>query len=255
MKILVIPDVHGRTFWRIAKEQIDDFDRIIFLGDYLDPYDDEQPPVNQCDTVAIFEEIIDFARANEKVTLLFGNHDLSYLMEGIYKCRHIWDFHDDIRHMFLENIDLFKIGTYETIDDKTYVFTHAGIMKPWADIAMGHSSPNESLIDYLNDHFHSNPDEIEVALSYVGKMRGGFGYMASPVWADIREHFIEEEYAFPENYIQIVGHTRLAKDYINIENRVICIDSRQPFIIDNEGVKTIDNKIVEVNANKNNGLH
>ena len=35
--ILIIPDIHGRTFW---KECIKcrEYDEIIFLGDYLDPY-------------------------------------------------------------------------------------------------------------------------------------------------------------------------------------------------------------------------
>ena len=35
-KILVIPDLHGRSFW---KEPCDNWEgRIIFLGDYHDPY-------------------------------------------------------------------------------------------------------------------------------------------------------------------------------------------------------------------------
>ena len=35
-KILVIPDVHGRTFW---KEPCNNWEgKIIFLGDYHDPY-------------------------------------------------------------------------------------------------------------------------------------------------------------------------------------------------------------------------
>ena len=38
--ILVIPDVHGREFW---KEVVDckKYERIIFLGDYKEPYDIE----------------------------------------------------------------------------------------------------------------------------------------------------------------------------------------------------------------------
>ena len=38
-KILVVPDVHGETFWRKpVQKYIDQVDRLIFLGDYLDPY-------------------------------------------------------------------------------------------------------------------------------------------------------------------------------------------------------------------------
>ena len=39
---LIIPDVHGRTFWKYAIQQypIEKYPdiKIIFLGDYLDPY-------------------------------------------------------------------------------------------------------------------------------------------------------------------------------------------------------------------------
>ena len=41
-KLLVIPDIHGETFWREPVQRyIDQVDRIVFLGDYLDPYRDE----------------------------------------------------------------------------------------------------------------------------------------------------------------------------------------------------------------------
>ena len=38
MKILIIPDIHGRDFWVEPCSHIDEFDKVIFLGDYHDPY-------------------------------------------------------------------------------------------------------------------------------------------------------------------------------------------------------------------------
>lgn len=35
-KIYVIPDIHGRDFWHDIKK-IEDYEKIIFLGDYVDP--------------------------------------------------------------------------------------------------------------------------------------------------------------------------------------------------------------------------
>ena len=35
-RIIVVPDVHGRTFWREVLNNTKD--KIVFLGDYLDPY-------------------------------------------------------------------------------------------------------------------------------------------------------------------------------------------------------------------------
>ena len=41
-KIIIIPDVHGRTFWRNAVEKYRNVKdvHIVFLGDYVDPYQD-----------------------------------------------------------------------------------------------------------------------------------------------------------------------------------------------------------------------
>lgn len=39
-KVIIIPDVHGRKFWRSALSWVETTP-IVFLGDYLDPYRDE----------------------------------------------------------------------------------------------------------------------------------------------------------------------------------------------------------------------
>jgi predicted phosphodiesterase len=42
MTFLIIPDCHGRKFWRQAiANNIGNVDKVIFLGDYLDPYQNE----------------------------------------------------------------------------------------------------------------------------------------------------------------------------------------------------------------------
>lgn len=72
--ILIVPDVHGRTFWESALDFNGD---IIFLGDYTDPYPQESITLKQ--TYENFLRILDFKmRNNERVTLLIGNHDLHY---------------------------------------------------------------------------------------------------------------------------------------------------------------------------------
>ena len=46
-KILIIPDIHGRTFWKKAYELVDIVDKVVFLGDYLDSYSHENiSPLN-----------------------------------------------------------------------------------------------------------------------------------------------------------------------------------------------------------------
>ena len=42
-KILILPDIHGRPFWKDAVEKhFDECDKIVFLGDYLDAYPNEE---------------------------------------------------------------------------------------------------------------------------------------------------------------------------------------------------------------------
>ena len=70
MNIIIVPDTHGRDFWRQAINS--DADKIIFLGDYLDHYPDESTYYHD---IANFLEILDFKkRFPDKVILLIGNH-------------------------------------------------------------------------------------------------------------------------------------------------------------------------------------
>ena len=74
--ILIIPDVHGRSFWRepVTSEE---FDHIVFLGDYLDPY--PQEGITQRQAFENFKEIVELKQsAPKQVTLLLGNHDMHY---------------------------------------------------------------------------------------------------------------------------------------------------------------------------------
>ena len=71
MKIITFGDLHGSTRWK----DIDplSYDRIIFLGDYLNSFtltDDE--------IIRNFTEVIAFKHDHsDRVQLLLGNHELS----------------------------------------------------------------------------------------------------------------------------------------------------------------------------------
>jgi predicted phosphodiesterase len=38
MKIASIGDIHGRNYWKIFKSVKDQYDKIIFIGDYVDSF-------------------------------------------------------------------------------------------------------------------------------------------------------------------------------------------------------------------------
>ena len=61
MNILIIPDIHGRSFWEKAindvAEHRREFDEIVFLGDYFDPYSTEH--INECQAIMNWEHLYD----------------------------------------------------------------------------------------------------------------------------------------------------------------------------------------------------
>lgn len=73
--MIIIPDVHGRLFWKDAVAKRKDGEMVIFLGDYLDSY---ESTINRESFKKSFEnlkEIIEFKKTNEDTCiLLFGNH-------------------------------------------------------------------------------------------------------------------------------------------------------------------------------------
>lgn len=77
-KILICPDCHGRRFWENpCKNHKGEFEKIVFLGDYVSPYPDEG--ISNMEALNVFKEIIEFKKENpEKVVLLMGNHRVNF---------------------------------------------------------------------------------------------------------------------------------------------------------------------------------
>ena len=70
-KILCISDIHGRKFWRqTVADNIDKVDKIIFLGDYLDPYQneiEENPELMECEYFGDSENLLNITDREEKL--------------------------------------------------------------------------------------------------------------------------------------------------------------------------------------------
>lgn len=197
---LIIPDIHGRTFWK--KHCLDvrssKYEKIIFLGDYLDPYDFEH--ISEDDALSNFIEIIEFKKENyDKVVLLLGNHDLHYFSRvfnnicggsrrSIKNCDNIYD-------LFLKYLDLFQLA-YES---EYTLFTHAGYRQQWADSNKDLDiRPTASSLNKL-----LNSAKGMMALTDVSYIRGGYNVCGSIVWADVHEPILETDC---KKY-QIFGHS------------------------------------------------
>lgn len=126
MKILIIPDVHGSHEWEIAKEKINEADKIVFLGDSFDSWSNIWD-----DQGENFKNICDFKRKYpDKVKLLIGNHDFAYISgtrEGDRVSGHQYSKHAEIRALLTANLDILDLA----FEADGFVFSHAGFSKTW----------------------------------------------------------------------------------------------------------------------------
>ena len=248
--ILVVPDIHGQIFWKEPVEKyIKQVDKVIFLGDYLDPYRDEG---TTCSPQVVFDnlmDIIDLKRSYmDKVVLLKGNHDQHYASEVFRefacgsRCDTInWSLYNAV---FVRNRDLFRLVHLELIRGTPYLFSHAGLTLNWinkvnsnvwklADNMISIADPD--IIERINALDDS--DEGQKMLSIIGRNRTiiGGSKSGSVLWADIEEHAIPDA---PKAYglnkvFQVFGHTKLNKEHDKIEfDNLAMVDSQQCFIID-----------------------
>ena len=214
-KILIVPDVHGRAFWHRALELVDQVDQIVFLGDYLDPYSHEGISFDLA--LEEFNKILEFKKEYpDLITLLVGNHDMHYIIKDFMDCsRRNTDMLDQLHKLYNSNLDLFNLIHIE--DD--WLFSHAGVYKGWMD-KYEFTLEDLNLKTFLGSHWP--------ALEDLSMYRGGYNYVGSCIWADIRESVKNE--LFP-GYKQIVGHTQLNnKPYIT--DKIACVDVRRCFILD-----------------------
>ena len=257
-RILVVPDIHGEPFWKEpVLKYIEQVDKIIFLGDYLDPYPEEGKEYLPQGLFDNLMDIIDLKHNHmDKAVLLKGNHDQHYASEMFRelacgsRCDTInWSLYNAV---FVRNQGLFKLVHLEEINGIPYLFSHAGLTLNWinkvnssiwklADNKISVADPE--IVERINALDGST--EGQEMLAIVGRYRSFLGgaKSGSVLWADVEEHAIPDA---PKAYglnkvFQVVGHSRLNDEYDKVEfDNLVLIDSQQCFMMDED----IDEKIV-----------
>jgi len=240
-KIYIIPDVHGRDFYKPILNIKDK--PIVFLGDYLDPY--EYEGITDKHAIENFEEILDFAKSNDNVTLLVGNHDESYIWSFMKFERTSYTYYKKLHKLYRDNIKLFK----PCLKRDGVLFTHAGVSNGWVnminrDFELDKSSfrlTQDNIDTYIGNEFEKEL-EFDTAVDHmwdhylrsqifcIGYSRWGDAPYGGPFWNDFND-----EYWDPEGWdlIQIFGHTqREITGTIGINGNGYCIDSRAVFEYD-----------------------
>lgn len=234
--MLVVPDVHGREFWR---KPIEDYpeEEVIFLGDYLDPYPEEG--ISPEDAIQVFMDILllPIKYPKREITYLLGNHDLAYL-NPIHKQsapRHDWENEKEIINLFRGiGMDSWNVATIKG----KYIFSHAGIHSGWISRHPELGRDIYEVTKTLQEKLWS-PD-VMTALSEYSGFRGGWEYnIGSPVWSDVRE-WVNWEPDEIQDYIQIFGHTQLNDGVIiDIRKDWKCIDCKHVIRIDQQKLEIL----------------
>lgn len=220
MNILIVPDVHGRSFWRKAKELVKQYQKIIFLGDYLDPYSYEG--ITHDMALIEFKEIIEFKKEYpKKIILLLGNHDLHYLYPNFVPSsrRNIFKY----QKIFEENKDLFTCFKTLRSYGHNWLFSHAGITRQW--LRQNKLLLSEVLNMSMDELLDNKGVKWGSPLEQVSYYRGGDYQWGSPIWMDIHEG-LNGTMVIDDNTTQIVGHNQL-RNGIHQEKGVYFTDCRR----------------------------
>lgn len=224
---MVIGDLHGRSVWKmfgdityllkmeVGNVEYDivpmDYDYYIFLGDYCDSFDeDNQQIIDNLNDLIKFKDLYP-----KNVILLWGNHELHYILDtpwtpnGKHVCSgYIPEMHYQLYEIFNRNFTKFQMA----FQVENYLFTHAGVHKGWynyrfvkqyAELEEKMTKfeleyPNETLADKLNFAFEHRME----CMFDVGYSRGGYAKVGGPLWLD--KGLANKPL---ESYKQVVGHS------------------------------------------------
>lgn len=235
--LLVIPDVHGRGFWKDAVKRHATVP-VVFLGDYLDPYHNHIEDISTDDAIKNFKEILEFKRTNpERVTMLIGNHDIHYLVPNINCSRKDTIHEEELHRLYADNLGLFALIAKYTIASKNFVMSHAGILNGWLTNhypEVNTDSP-EDIVTTINSSYTDETGLVRYiieALMDVPYARGGNSKAGSIIWADESEH--EHNESSIPNIYQVFGHTQRIEGPL-ITDHFANLDCRKAFIVTNDG--------------------
>lgn len=236
--MIIIPDVHGRSFWKAPVHDNLGKEHILFLGDYLDPYEDEL--ISPRDAYDEFERITRLKEKHpEDVTLLLGNHDVHYLTDKGHGGRYDYIRGGMIKHFLQDHADLFQLTFSAEIGGKKFLFTHAGILAGW----MGHNKEylrgaTPDTIGPILNEIWAHPSSWPVLFSILADVpysRWGRCRFGSPTWSDVDDIHTDE----PElpGYYQIFGHSQQESSPV-ITEYFACLDCRKAFRLTDDGTIT-----------------
>lgn len=201
MKTLILSDVHDKIDCAQFAINLEKPDKIIFLGDQWDSWDD---------TVTICRKTTDWVKEklnDKRCIFLGGNHDLSYIYSHNPFCRCSGfsiekkiAIHDILTKEDFDKFKLFHI-------DNGILFSHAGLSASWLKEYI--ANPFEYTLDNLGSFLQQRGAQCKILLENgsrdvlvgAGFDRGGDQKVGGITWNDFSNHI-----CIP-NVFQVVGHS------------------------------------------------
>ena len=202
-KILVIGDVHGRNEWSQILEENPDYDRVVFMGDYFDSWDlSAEIQMDNFKDICRMKDI-----SPDKIILLYGNHDLHYLLQGEKYSGYQGVFASQIKDLLEDNEDKLQWAYEEDL----FLFTHAGVSNEWCK---NHSVNRSMPVDDINQQPLSS-----------------FGFKNCRPFSLLQDHI--------GGFKQVVGHTEKKEIECVYPNNIWFVDVPGSYItiVDGDVVK------------------
>ena len=200
MKTLVLGDTHGRPLWKeiVVYEQPD---RVIFIGDYFDSYDD----FTAAEQMWNFKQIINFKLSGKaEVIILVGNHDFHYMDGSEHYSGYQFGAAAGINILLSDNMEHLQMA-YQMGE---FLFTHAGVSHDWYTywMKMLHLEGG-SVVDNINEIWKTSSRPFRFA----GYDPYGDSKDSSPIWIRPKSLQKANRDTLCDQFIQVVGHTQQKK--------------------------------------------
>lgn len=189
MKVLVIPDSHLQAWVFHAADklmEIHNFDHIVVLGDILDSHNNGNDLFSYS---TMLDTCIEFIRKyKDKLTWLWGNHEISYIEPECLCSGHVFDAEPLVDDRLCDLIEaLNAVPSIVTRIDSVF-FSHAGI----ADSQVICRDWDGIVKDFNNTRYKN------------------LWYATSPIWYRPSLHIPYQDYGC----FQIAGHTPTVKPFL-----------------------------------------
>jgi hypothetical protein len=222
MKTIVIPDIHQRiNNIRTILEKEQEYDEVVFLGDYFDSFFEPPKVASFEDTCEYLKHLITEHPNKDKFVFLLGNHDLQYIYLNNkdshssvttplnYYCSGFTkNKASKFRKVFFDNgyKDDFFIKNFKLVHQtQGWTLSHAGIHP-------SHIPYSKDLDFFVNvmakeawEKFRHLNHQYNWIMSSAGICRGGLDKIGGIVWHDWRYEFETSSLTGK----QIVGHTTI----------------------------------------------